>query len=81
LELPLRPGESDASPEVVVGALTGKVGDWEPGYVVAGAVAIDVLAVHAPEAAAWWRQCAPHVLEPGYDLFFPATVCERIARP
>jgi hypothetical protein len=80
VELPLRNSETEPTREVVVGALSGKVGDFEPGFVVDGAAAINCLAAHSPEAATWWRQNAPHVLQTGYDLFFPSTVCERVAR-
>lgn len=81
LELPLRNGATAPAPEIVVGALSGKVADFEPGYVVDGILAIHRLAAHSPEAAAWWRENAPLVLKPGYDLFFPSEACERVALP
>jgi hypothetical protein len=31
-----------------------------------------------PSAAAWWRSHAPHTLANGYQLLFPADVCEPI---
>jgi hypothetical protein len=39
---------------------------------------VRILAATAPEAAAWWRLNAPHVVVGGYLLVFPAEVCERV---
>jgi hypothetical protein len=75
-----------------VGVLTGP-GTWlgvllavltsrakcETGYVVEAKVALDLLAAHAPEAAAWWRTNAPRFLEPGRCFLFAAEVCEDIS--
>jgi hypothetical protein len=47
-------------------------------YNVIGRVAIDALAAHSPQAAAWWRQNAAHVLRRGWRLGFPAEVCEEV---
>jgi hypothetical protein len=47
-------------------------------YAVEGTAAIGVLESANPEAAAWWRQNAPEVLAAGYQLIFPAEVCERL---
>jgi hypothetical protein len=47
-------------------------------YAVDGAEAVRILATAAPDAAAWWRTHAPQVLSGGYQLVFPAEVCERI---
>jgi hypothetical protein len=48
------------------------------GYVVTGSEAVQLLAESAPEAATWWRENAPHVLQDGYQFVFPAEVCERV---
>jgi hypothetical protein len=45
---------------------------------VEGKKAVQLLAAVAPNAAAWWRQHAPHVLAHGYQLVFPVEVCEKI---
>ena len=37
-------------------------GRRERGYLVDAAAAIDLLGRHSPEAAAWWREHAPHLL-------------------
>src|SRR5258708_5296289 len=46
------------------------------GYPVEGSQAVEILAEKAPWAAEWWRENAPHVLAPYYDLIFSAEVCE-----
>jgi transcriptional regulator with XRE-family HTH domain len=51
---------------------------WATGYSVDVRAAIKVLESHAPEAAAWWRKNAPHVLERGYRFLFSPEVCERM---
>jgi hypothetical protein len=43
-----------------------------------GRAAVDALASQSPEAAAWWWENASWVVEPGYRLFFPSDVCERV---
>jgi hypothetical protein len=48
------------------------------GYAVNGRAAVKALASHSPEAAAWWRTNAPHVLASGYRLWFPSDVCEPV---
>ena len=47
-------------------------------YAVEAKAAIELLESANPEAAAWWKQNAPEVLAPGYQLIFPAEVCERL---
>ncbi len=50
------------------------------GYSVPGSLAVEILALTDPEAAAFWRSdpgyC--HAVEPGYELVFPAEVCEIV---
>jgi hypothetical protein len=52
----------------------------EPGlvYKVAATDAILVLEQHSAEAAAWWREHAPHLLEPGRLLAFSASASELL---
>lgn len=45
---------------------------------VEGKAAVEILESANPEAAAWWRQNAPEVIAAGYQLIFPAEVCERL---
>jgi len=56
------------------------VGKTKPvqGFRVASAVAIDLLAEHSPEAAAWWRTNAPRFLEPKRQFLFHAHACRVI---
>ena len=48
------------------------------GYAVPGDAALELLAKHAPVAAEWWRQNAPHVAARGQILLFDAQACEEI---
>jgi hypothetical protein len=65
VELPLRPGP--AAPVMT-------------GYVIDGRAAVECLAAHSSEAAAWWRQNVPRALARGHDLFFPSSCCEPVCR-
>jgi hypothetical protein len=47
------------------------------GYAVDGAEAVKILSETSAEAAAWWRDNAPHVLARGYRLIFEAEVCKQ----
>lgn len=76
LELPLLRGAAEPLPAVSVGVLSHQNSAVVPGYAVDGRLAMEALAGRSPEAAAWWQQNAPHVVEPGYRLLFPAEVCE-----
>lgn len=58
--------------------LTGRTKTWF-GYTVPAPDAIDLLEAANPDAAAWWRQNTPHLVEPGRFLVFPAEVCEIVA--
>ncbi len=78
LELPLIRGESQPSAPKTVAVLSGEAQETMTGYLVHGGAAIRRLAAGSPEAAEWWREQAPHVLAPGYQLFFPCAVCERV---
>lgn len=46
------------------------------GYAVDACVAIDILAQSHPEAATWWRQETPHLLDSKHSLLFPTGVCQ-----
>jgi hypothetical protein len=61
------------------GVLSGKGATVVVGYVVCGKTAVDLLAAHAPDAAAWWRTNAPHILHNECPLIFPADVCREAA--
>ena len=50
----------------------------EEGYVVAGNEAVQILSGHAPEAAEWWRQNAPHWIQPGQYFLFSSDVCKQL---
>jgi hypothetical protein len=77
VELPLIAGEQQPQSLSVVGVLSGAAGSTV-GYAVDGQTAVNLLASHDPNAADWWRENAPHVLAAGYQLIFPADVCEPI---
>jgi hypothetical protein len=51
---------------------------WQLDPVVDARTAVDILARHAPEAAAWWEREAPHCLAPGRKFLFHAGVCEEV---
>jgi hypothetical protein len=76
-ELPLRRHELKPGDHLSENVLSQNGLVWATGYSVDGRAAIDVLESHAPEAAAWWRKNAPHVLERGYRFLFSPEVCER----
>ena len=78
IELPLRRGETEPSHLQSVGVLSKQGAEVITGYAVDGRAAVAALASQSPEAAAWWRENAPHVVAPGYRLFFPSEVCERV---
>jgi hypothetical protein len=75
LELPIVNGPAEGP---VFGVVSHHAARCGAGYAVNGAEAVRRLAAKAPDAAAWWRTNAPHVLTGGYQLVFPADVCERV---
>lgn len=77
LELPLVRGETQPQFLNTVEVLSQEAGQPVLGYVVNGKKAIRCLESEAPEAAAWWRENAPHVLKSDYQLIFPAEACEQ----
>ncbi len=50
----------------------------EVGYMVESRVAVDLLAARSPEAAAWWHENAPRLIEPGRCFMFAAESCEEL---
>lgn len=78
LELPLANGQTGPCRQPAEGILSGR--DEAPcsGYAVDGRQAVALLAAREPEAAAWWREHAPHVSMHGYQLVFPADVCDLV---
>ena len=94
LMLPLLPGASGRCRGVGFGVLSGPKNRWvarfavwlgfgkrQVGYAVASKVAIDLLAVQAPEAANWWRTNVPHLYQPERHFIFAAECCEEIPSP
>lgn len=49
--------------------LTGKL-ERQSGFLVESRVAVAILALKSPEAAAWWRENTPHQLKPGRQFVF-----------
>ncbi len=78
VELPLVGGVSQPTAGPGRGVVSGNAGVVWVGYVVDGRVAVQRLAAQCPEAAAWWRANAPHILGWGYGLLFPTDVCQRL---
>lgn len=78
LVLPLVGGQRGPSRQTTFGVLSNDRVGQRAGYAVNGRVAVELLASQDPDAAAWWRRHAPHVLEHGYELVFPAEVCEQV---
>lgn len=78
MELPLAVGEGAARQLQTVGAVSNRGAEVSTGYLVDGPKALAALEFGAPEAAAWWRQNAPHVAAAGYRFCFPEEVCEKV---
>jgi hypothetical protein len=62
----------------LVALLTGKL-ERQSGYRVDTQAAVSILAARSPEAAAWWRDNAPHVLRPGRSFVFHRDVGRVVA--
>jgi hypothetical protein len=78
LELPLIPGQTRVECLTAQEVLSRHEVDALPGYAVDGRTAVEILASANPEVARWWRENAPDILAPGYQLVFAAEVCERL---
>ncbi len=61
----------------IIAILRGKA-QREVGYTVEATAAIEALASHSPQAAAWWRENVPHAIAPGQYFMFAAEACEEI---
>jgi hypothetical protein len=48
----------------------------ENGYAVDALKAVELLESANPQAAQWWRENAPHMLQPGRRFVFAAGVCQ-----
>ena len=78
MELPLRRHELKPCRLESVGVLSQQKPEGSLGYAVGGRSAVAALAARSPDAAAWWRANAAHVVARGYRLFFPAEACEVV---
>ena len=70
-----------SAPRTFVGALIALClgrAKRETGYIVAADRAIEILTLHAPYAAAWWRENASRVIAPGRHFVFARDACEEI---
>jgi len=61
-----------------MGAFRGRA-DHTYGFAVGAVRAVDILEIASPEAAAWWRQNAPDLIQPKGYLIFHADVCHIVA--
>jgi hypothetical protein len=58
-------------------------GRWKrrEGYAVDAAEAIRLLALEHPEAAQWWRENAPHLIDSRRRFLFDRNACQPIDAP
>jgi hypothetical protein len=77
LELPLAKSKDQGQKLSAMEVLSWKQ-ECTTGYAVEGRAALERLAAHAPEAAAWWRENVPHVLKAGYQFIFPVESCQKL---
>ncbi len=78
LELPFVGNRVGPQTQAVVGVVSHRPAGTREGFAVDGARAIALLAARDPQAAAWWRGRAPHVLASGYQFVFPPESCQQI---
>jgi hypothetical protein len=78
LELPLSFFSPEPKVVPILGVVSGSAFGFWRCYLVDGREAVQRLEAVSPEAAAWWRLHATHVLAPGYKLAFPTDVCSRL---
>jgi hypothetical protein len=62
---------------VLFALLTGRA-KREEGYCVVAETAVELLARHSPDAAAWWRQHASRSIARGQLFLFAGDVCQEI---
>lgn len=91
LELPVKTGRGLrrwrsigvlTGPRSILGQLWARLlgrTDRIEGYVVDAKAAVDLLAVHNPEAAAWWRENADQLFDGRRGLVFDVAACEPVA--
>jgi hypothetical protein len=77
LDLPLAKSKDQGQKLATMEVLSWKQ-ECTTGYAVEGRAALERLAAHAPEAAAWWRENVPHVQEAGYHFIFPVENCQKL---
>jgi hypothetical protein len=78
LELPVVAGQVQADTGVALGVVSHRPVNAPAGYAVDSKAAVAILQSASPEIAAWWRENAPAAVASGYQLIFPADVCERL---
>jgi hypothetical protein len=78
LDLPVIAGQVQPDHGPAFGALSHQRLAMPAGYAVDGPTAIAILQTASPEIAAWWRENVPAAVAPGFQLVFPADVCERL---
>jgi hypothetical protein len=78
LELPLIPGQVRPLQGPAYQVLSRSFVLVPDGYAVDGKAAVQILESANVEAGGWWRANAPDVCAPGYQMVFPAQVCERL---
>jgi hypothetical protein len=77
LELPLAKAKDQGKKLAGMEVLSWKQ-NCTTGYAVDGRVALERLAAHSPEAAAWWRENVPLVLDPGFQFIFHVESCQML---
>jgi hypothetical protein len=77
LELPLAKSKDQGQKLAAMEVLSWKQ-DCMTGYAVEGRTALERLAAHSPQAAAWWCENVPHVRDAGYQLIFPVENCQKL---
>jgi hypothetical protein len=77
--LPLLVGKDGPEPSIrVKGVTSGQSVERGPVYKVRAADAISALEQQNAEAARWWNEHLPHIVQPGKLLAFSADVCELL---
>jgi hypothetical protein len=77
LELPLARTRDQGQQLAAVEVLSGKQ-ECTNGYAVEGRVALERLAAKSREAAAWWRENVPQVLDSRCQFIFPVENCQKL---
>jgi hypothetical protein len=77
LELPLAPKTDQGQKLTAMGVLSWKQNSTI-GYAVEGRAALERLAARSPEAADWWLENVPYVVDSRYQFIFPAESCQKL---